>query len=308
MTKRTVILYSFAVLLLALFFVDGPSYQAPRSLKAIWNLGHIGFFAVLVTLIPWQSPILKNRHWLVLFSMVILLCGLLGALIELGQYGIDRDVDWQDVYRDILGGVLGFVFSPIIKTIANSFLYSLRIATLILIVIELFPVGFALYDESLARNQFPILADFESSSELDRWQGGASFEIVAQPTVSGEKSLRIDLGTERYSGVNLKYFPGNWQNYQALRFNIYNPDEIPLTITCRIHDLQHSRGYHLYNDRFNRRFVLAPGWNEIAIAIEDIIQSAKTRQISIQEIDGIGLFVARLPAPRSIYLDSMRLE
>ncbi len=48
-------------------------------------------------------------------------------------------------------------------------------AALLFLAIELFPVGFALYDESLAREQFPVMADFETASELDRWQGGADF-------------------------------------------------------------------------------------------------------------------------------------
>ena len=307
-TKRKLFFYSLAVLLLVLFFVDGPGYHAPRSIKAIWNLGHIGFFAILVTLIHWQSRIFATRHWLLRFLMVVVLCGALGTFIELIQYGVGRDVDLHDVFRDILGGVLGFVFLPINKTIANSFLYSLQIAALFLLAIELFPVGFALYDESLAREQFPVLADFETTSELDRWQGGASFEIVDQPTVSGQKSLRIDLGTEQYSGIRLKFFPGNWQDYQTLKFNIYNPDKTPLPIVCRIHDLQHTRGEQLYEDRFNRRFILVPGWNEVAIVIQDIIQSPATRQLSIQDIDAIGLFVVRQPQPRSIYLDYMRLE
>lgn len=308
MTKREIFSYSLLALLLLLFFIDGPGYEAPRSIKAIWNLGHIIFFALLVTLIPWQSRTLQTRHWLLHFLMVVVLCGALGTLVELVQYGVDRDVDLNDVFRDILGGVLGFVFSPIKKTIANSFLYTLRIATLFFLAIELFPVGFALYDEALAREQFPVLADFETASELDRWQGGASFEIEEQPIIRGQKSLRIDLGTEQYSGIKLKYFPGNWQDYQTLKFNIYNPDKTPLAITCRIHDLQHTRGEQLYNDRFNRRFILTPGWNEVAITIRDIIQSPKTRQLSIQDISAIGLFVVRQPLPRSIYLDYMRLE
>jgi len=308
MTKRKAILYSFAALLLALFFVGGPDNQAPRSIDAIWNLGHIVFFALLVTLIPWQSRALAARHWLFHFLVVVVLSAALGTLIELIQYGVGRDADLQDVFRDILGGVLVFVFAPIKKTMANSFLYSLRIAALLLLAIELFPVSFALYDEMLAREQFPILANFETTSELDRWRGNASFKIVEQPAASGQKSLRIDLGTERYSGVNFKYFPGNWQDYQTLKFDINNPEETPLTIICRIHDLQHTRGEQLYSDRYNRRFILAPGWNEIAIAIQDIIQSPATRELSIEDINAIGLFVSHLTEPRSIYLDYLRLE
>ena len=308
MTLQKKFLLGLAVVLFTLFFVEGPGYYAPRSLKAFWNLGHIGFYAILISLVPWQAAVLKNRHWFILLLAVIVFCGITGTFIELAQYGFDRDVDWQDIVRDILGGLLGFLFSPIKNTLTKSTLLALKIIVLCFLLVQLFPVGFALYDESLARRQFPLLADFETTSELDRWQSGNRIQIVEQPTVHGQKSLRIELGTELYSGISLNHFPGNWSGYQTLEFHIYNPDEKPIHITCRINDYEHRLGDQRYQDRYNRRFTLTSGWNKIIIDIDDIVQAPAQRQLAIHEVNNFGLFVVREPAPRTIYLDYLRLN
>ena len=44
--SKQLILILFLIGLFALFFVGGPGYYAPPYVKAVWNLGHILFFAL----------------------------------------------------------------------------------------------------------------------------------------------------------------------------------------------------------------------------------------------------------------------
>jgi hypothetical protein len=115
------------------------------------------------------------------------------------------------------------------------------------------------------------------------------------------------LNTAEYSGVGLKYFPRDWQNYEALIFSVYNPASKPIKLTCRAHDRQHTEGTQLYSDRFNKSYVLDNGWNIIKINIEEIANAPKTRQMNISQIYNLGIFAVQLAEPRIIIIDDVRL-
>ena len=106
---RQKILPLFLVVLFALFFIGGPTIHSSRWFKAFWNLGHILFFALL--------PYLIFSHWKRLESrfsaqslIVLGICLVLGILIELFQYDFQRTPDVGDVYRDVIGGLVGVFF------------------------------------------------------------------------------------------------------------------------------------------------------------------------------------------------------
>jgi hypothetical protein len=71
----------------------------------------------------------------------------------------------------------------------------------------LLPLAVAITDEWIAKNQFPVLADFETPFEIYRWVGGTAFDIDNGISYHGGSSLKIQLNTSKYSGVALKYFP-----------------------------------------------------------------------------------------------------
>jgi hypothetical protein len=127
-------------------------------------------------------------------------------------------------------------------------------------------------------------------------------------SISKGSILKLSLTTDKYSGVSLRYFDGNWAAASSLKIRLYNPDTNPLQVVCRIHDLQHSDGYEEYDDRYNRSFLLLPGWNQLEIDLNDVAQSPSGRRMDMTRIRGIGLFVVSLAAPRIIYLDDIRLS
>jgi hypothetical protein len=116
------------------------------------------------------------------------------------------------------------------------------------------------------------------------------------------------LDTSPFSGVSLVYFPRNWTGYRFLHIDVLNPSSEEIQITCRIHDGRHEEGEQRYEDRFNKRFLLRQGWNDLRIDLGEVARAPVGRTMDLGEIRAVGLFSSRLPAPRYILVDYVRLE
>jgi hypothetical protein len=234
----------------------------------------------------------------------------LGILIESLQPGFeDRVPGMGDILRNIIGALVGIVFLlPSRKTIPRKQLLAIQALVVLLVLMQMVPIISALLDENLAKKQFPLLSGFETSSEIKRWKGDVTFDIQSQIKKSGESALKVMLDTETYSGVGLKYFPGDWEGFRYFQFSVYNPQRDKLNLTCRIHDWQHTQGKQVYADRFNRSFPVLQGWNTITIKLEDVKTAPENRSMDIQRIQGVSIFAVRLLQPRTIFIDDVTLK
>ncbi len=131
---------------------------------------------------------------------------------------------------------------------------------------------------------------------------------IDQKTVKeGSASLKMPLTTDKYSGASLAHFPSDWRNYKYLHMSIFNTSQEPLKVTVRIHDDQHITNGQSYWDRFNRRFTLSHGWNDINVAIEEIRNAPRNRIMDLQAVKDVTIFASRLRTPKVIYIDDVRL-
>ena len=309
MKKLNLLFGVFLLLTFALFFVDNFDIVPTRSFKIAWNLGHIVFFATASFLLLKHLSFFQQATQAQQFYWIVGICLVAGMLIESIQFFIGRQAGWQDILRNILGGLAALAFFP--RPTSNpgqllGFKFKLIITTLL--CIQLMPLLVTLVDEQMARSNFPLLADFENTLELGRWTSNGPIMLDKTFTSHGEFSARIELTTDRYSGASLKFFPSNWKNFKYLKFSIYLSNHSPLSITTRIHDQQHQQGGYLYNDRFHKRTRLQPGWNSITINLADVISAPKTRPIAIESIANFRIFTSNLKQSRVIYLDNLRLE
>jgi hypothetical protein len=278
------------------------------SFTHFWDIGHIVYFALLTgLLLRWRfvTAMSLTGQWIIILAITLLA----GASIEFMQHGTAHMPDTGDVLRDLIGSLIVLAFgssSPELRPV--SLRLSLRVAVLMLSLVQLWPVTKSLIDEAIARHQFPLLSDFETPFEIDRWTGSAGLTVETVPSIANSRLLKLSLTTDQYSGVALKYFDGDWTSASSLKFSLYNPDEISLPITCRIHDFEHLDGHEEYEDRFNRRYLLLHGWNHIEIDLDEVKKSPAGRSMDMSRIQGFGLFVTSLPAPRIIYLDNVRLS
>ena len=214
----------------------------------------------------------------------------------------------MDVIRDIIGCLIALTFyAPNRKTIPKTCLRIFQTISVILVSMAFLPLIAVIIDETAARHQFPVLSDFETRFEADRWTGDADFSTDNKIHSHGKASLKVVLKTSLYSGVGLKYFQGNWMNYNELQLSIYNPDTAPIQLTCRIYYRQHTRGIQLYEDRFNQSFSISNGWNLIRIPLSQVANAPHKRKMALNQIQGLGIFAASLPKPRIIYIDNVRL-
>ncbi len=304
--KKT-LFFLVSTLLLFLLFQGGPDSSASRSMTHAWNLGHVACFACWVhglSTLAWFRRAGFARQLL----LTVIFAGAVGGAIEVLQGFTHRDPDLWDVGRDLCGGFVALAWvAPRHDKWSKPKRWGLRAFGLLLLGITALPLAGALFDETMQQWQFPLLADFTSPLELTRWKGDADFALDAGLAASGRRSLKVSLAPRPYSGVALRYFPGNWLGFTTLRFSVFNPSEQPLTLTCRIHDQLHEERSQDFSDRFNRSLVIAPGWNDIAIPLHEVATAPKDRTMDLSRLRLVGIFAARLTEPREIYLASVRL-
>jgi hypothetical protein len=170
------------------------------------------------------------------------------------------------------------------------------------------PLAVALCDEGIARAQFPLLSDFETPFEEDRWRRNTNSSVDRSVARHGKASMRVEMDTSTYSGVSFVYFPRNWTGYRFLHLDVLNPSSEEIKITCRIHDRRHEEGEQRFEDRFNKLFRLRQGWNDLRIDLAEVARAPVGRTMDLGEIRLMGLFASKLPMPRTIFVDHVRLE
>lgn len=280
-----------------LFFVGGPDWLSPPLYRALWNLGHIVFFAVLMCLVHRLWPV---KSWIAALGwMMLVFVG--GIAIEWLQSKLGRQASWLDVANNLLGAGLGLFWSMA----ARPWVWLARMSVSLLLLWPLTTVTRVAWVQWDAARQFPLLGSFESQRELLRWSGRV--ERVAQHATEGYYALKLVFGTDRYSGVALDWFLGDWRGYEYLVFDVFNPDSEPLPVMIRIHDRQHDLGDMAYADRFNRRLTLAPGQSQVKIALAEILRAPDGREMNLQDLRSIGLFTVQLAQEKTLYLDNLHL-
>ena len=286
------------------FFLGGPGANGSRSFVALWDLGHVLFFFLAsLGLFKYFQNRFSSRSFFSVSFKVFWIVLILGVSVEVLQMcSGDRSPDIFDILRNQLGCLIALVF-----------LYSqggykkivLRCVVLALVIVVLIPLVRGVTDEWFAREQFPVLSDFETSLEVNRWVNQTMLVVKKGPARHGDHSLQVQLTTDRYSGVSLKYFNEDWREYKNLLFSVYNPDDEILELVCRIHDNSHN---NKYNDRFNRKFKLKKGWNDLLVSLHDVETSPRDRLLNLGEVETVGFFVVEQERERVVYLDSVYLE
>jgi hypothetical protein len=232
-----------------------------------------------------------------------------GVLIELVQIKFARLPEFGDIWRNCLGFTFAlFYFSGSLNNVSERLLYLFKILVIFLIMLELSNPLKAIIDEKIALKQFPFLSGFETIFETDRWEPRQKIKRVKTHSHEGKYSAEIFLTTEKYSGVAMKYFPRNWENYSYLCFSLYNPANYSLEILGLVHDRGYVENNRRSGDRFHKKLILSPGWNIIRISIAKIQEGPIDRMMNLRQILTFGLYASDLKIPQSIYLDELRLE
>jgi hypothetical protein len=292
--------------LFPLFFIGGPDWTSGPLHRSAWNLGHLLFFGLVV--FTWQVVfgIGGRRQWLLLSAGAFLV----GGIIELLQNGLGREADWQDVFRNMLGAWLVMIWRQPSRSVAQRLpaagLWPLRALLTTMLVFQIVPVAEVGFQQYRMARQLPVVFDSDQPQAIHYWSGDVAW-VPAPEQVFGQ-SLEIKMWIANYSGAFLNNMPGDWQGYQQLVFELYNPDAVQIAMTLRINDAVHERSGYAFNDRFNIRLVVEPGWNNYRIDLSKVESAPAARQMNMADLKRLGFFASGLAAPRSVFLRDLRLS
>ena len=290
------------------FFILGPSDYSHRLIKEFWNLGHILYFAILIFIILKEINWIKRQTFRNQLIFCLLITFFFSIIIEGIQFFIDRDADIGDVRKNFIGCIFTLSFFYKNLFFNKKIVKFLQVLVVILVLFESRSFLSIFFDEIVASEQFPILSDFETPFEKKRWQGNSEFSVDHKIIRNGNSSLKVNLNTNKYSNILLKYFPGDWSAYNYLSFSVFNTNLTPMKIYCRVYDNQHIKNGYGYTDRFNKKLEISAGWNDITISMEEIEHAPKNRLMNIKEVKDFCIFVTNLEKPVTIYIDNVKLN
>lgn len=290
---------------LVLFFVDFDSNYRWRLLKPLFDPAHALYFgAVAIALVHWQPALRTLSFWRQLIA-ITLIAGSAGAFIELAQAPTSRSASLADIGRDLLGALAALVcFSPRRADIGRLPRQTLTIFAVAALLLVCYPAARDLLDAAIAAARFPVLADFSTPFEADRWNRGV---VVPSPAGDTSSALCVQLTTERYSGATMDRLNGDWRGYRLLHLRLYNEGPAPLPVTLKVFDLRHAASQGDYHDRYNRVYQLAAGWNTVEVPLAEIERAPRRRAMDLRRIAELSIFTVDLDAPRRLCIDDVRL-
>lgn len=319
--RSSSILLIAAIALIAL--VLGTSLPAwPKIFGVLNNFAHapvFGAFALIVLRLLCtlrSSPGARASNYLIAFAVAV--CA--GGLVEFVQIFTDRDANLEDLVTDALGAgcALGIVAALDRQLWPAQFRPVGRVAAVVLGLCcglwALFPVGQAAVAYFDRAANFPVVARSASPRDLYFIRGGRA-RLSLQPLPErwarpGDDalSLRIDFTAPVWPGASHDEPEPDWRGYSTLALDVTNPDETPLRLTVRVHDVAHDQRYE---DRFNRTFEVPPA-NRVALRIpmSDILSGPVGRPLDLAHVAGIVLFESSGAASigRYFYLTRIWLE
>lgn len=288
----------------------GPGSYAARSATELWNMGHVAYFALLTLLLARIKVIASlpaNYQW----PGILLLTLILGIAIETMQHGTGRTPDIADILRNFVGCLLALSFTPAYtRSLALPGRTVLRYISGIILGLSMLPLIIAVSDEQVARSQFPVLSDFSTPFEMYRWRSSASTRVVELEPGTDRRQMEVTFTAGQLTGAHMIHLATDWTEYTSVNLRLYSPYSDLLPVTIRTHDREHSTGaYQFINeDRFQKRFQLEPGWNQISIPLADIIDAVSTRRIKLSDMQQIGLFTRPEDESRTVYIDAVYLQ
>lgn len=309
MTRKRRITMASSIVVGLLFVVHFVSLSPDGLwLRTFYDSLHVPVFGVIAICILLVTP----EHWgprnriVVTFTVVV---GL-SLLSELAQVPTNRDASFDDIISDWLGAA-GFV------CIASVFSRSLSIAKsrrgylvllgIVFITWPLLPLAKVSVAYAERAQMLPSLTRFDSRFAAILYQTQNAELTKQKNNKSGSVSANILLQDGRWPGISFNELWPNWQPYDELIIGLENPGTDKLAINVRVHDREH-RGDQRYDDRFNRRVELAPGFQQIRIKLADVRDAPSSRQMNMANIEGLILFATNSETGRRFVLHEIRLD
>lgn len=308
--------FVFIIIISPFLFIGGPNTHDLRIYFEFWQLGHFILFSLIILFLL-HIQYIKSQHWVTRFIGTGIVCVVVGFGTEIMQYYFGRSFELKDVLNDVIGGYAGFFLaqSRLLSTSSQKSQFRLAkqigLISLVCILAVFSGQSFikAVINEINIRTYFPILSNFETFFEKDRWRTyRAKTSIGSQYARSGNNGMMITYLPAKYPSLGLRDFKGNWGDFNQLRLSIYNTQENSVDLILKIFDHQHHHTGYRYNDRFNKKITLTHGWNDLSFSLDEIKKSPESREMNMDEIYSFSLFMIQLKQSTTLYIDDVYLS
>jgi len=300
--RRLVLLILFVLVAALLLYVPLPIPPTYAG-RTIENAGHTPLFLVgtlfVLTILRHDFRVDGLR----LYALAGVIGAVAGVASEAIQKPLRRDASWEDVLADCVGVLLALALHAAFDR-RSAFRGTTRAAALLIIAgcvtAYLAPVVTMVRAYVHRNGQFPVLADFHASIEI-AWVVGYGSRRTLQNGV-----LDVEFEADPFPGISFYEPVPDWRGLKTLVIDVENPDEAPLQLVVRVHDIGHSLAYA---DRFNRIVNLAPGERRtVEVALEDVQRAPRNRLMNMTQISDVTLFRGQRSGSRHLRLYSMRLQ
>jgi hypothetical protein len=284
----------------------------PGNKLLIYSLqdsGHFLIFVLLTLAALW--PYRKSEIQPVWLLMALIL--LFGLLIEAVQSVIGRDPSLYDVLMDLLGvAVGGIVYAGFIRRALSSGLT--LVVVILLTLVAFYKPLYWLKVYQVRADEFPRLMNPENiftSRLLTAKPGGEIRRLTLPDNASIPPELGINaciyvsLLDSRWPGIRIQEPEPNWRDYESLEVGIYSDQLEDLPLTLRINDQKHN---NKYLDRYNRRLLVHPGYNNFSLPLHEIEHAPKGRIMDMENISGVMIFASPEHLGKGFCLLSMELR
>jgi len=151
-----------------------------------------------------------------------------------------------------------------------------------------------------------VLDDFEDESSLGRWRGAVS--LSSEYPAHGEKCLKVDLTGRRSRSIVSEDLPGDWSEYEVLKFDIYNPGDTvevgSIQIADEIGSDEHAETYG--QSYSGQKIFLNRGWNHFEFLVQKARVEDGDRALAVDKIRKFSLGFGGMQA-EAVYIDNIRL-
>lgn len=285
----------------------------PLILGVLNNFAHapvFGAFAVVVlVLLRRHSSLPASSSYLVAFVAALAA----GGAIELIQSQLGRAAEWRDLRSDALGALAGLAIHAALAGPATRYRWFAVAAAIAAAAPVTWPLAKASQAYLLRLQKFPVIV--QGLTPADRYfihiQSAVAVPGVlpaawARPEEPESLSIRIAAGA--WPGIHHVEPQPDWSGHSLLKIDLTNPDDLPLTLTLRVHDCAHD---NRAADRFNFSFELQPRNRTVmTVPLHEIAEAPDGRTLDLSCIAGLILFTSGDPVAvgREYYVTRIWLE
>jgi VanZ family protein len=293
--------------------------QRTQFWDAVFDTGHVLVFGLVALSASGFAAVTFPRAapgWQYATGVVAAL--MLGCLVEVWQLWLPgRSFEFVDLANDLVGAlafpVLHAAWAPRQPLTGPHALRQrfVVLGALALLTASLVPLGLVSRDYRTRNLRFPVLLDF-SGGWFERFVHAQASTLRTVPPPGGWPPLaaprrvaRIDCRPGPYPGLMLFDPYSDWRGYRVLELDLLLPDPRPVPFVLRVHDRMHD---HSFQDRFNRQYLLPPGFQTVRVPLAEIRRGPLTRNLDMAAIAGLILFIPGAASPVTFYVGEIRLR